>query len=276
MSLLPVYFNESSLPSQGLDRHSLVECVVCMIAALHEISKVADEFVVGSRDYVSAAGLSEGYETLASLKSEIDRDWWRVFRGFDNRSPFDEVPHAIAPGVNEEVEICGAVGEGALWAHRNAALLLSLPWAERFTKMGLSGILREIVDSEIVESEIQLRQVSTVETAIGWKEYIECYGAEETASSLVFEDERISVRMYLNDHEPPHVHIFLPSEPRKCRAKIRFDKAEFLKNTLPESLSSYIVELVVSHKDELERGWHRCRAGRKPLRLQGGAVNISV
>lgn len=262
-----MYFNERSLPSQGLNKRSLVECVVEMIAALQELSKLADELVLGSRDYVAATGLSEDYSTIASLKSEIDRDWWRVFRALENRSPFEDVPHAIPPGIDEEVDVFGEPAEGALWAHRNAALLLSFPWTDSFKNTDLPGVLREILDDRIVESGIQLRQISTVETVLCWREYIENYGVEEAASSLVFEDGIISVRMYLNDHEPPHVHIFLPDEPRKCRAKIRFDKAEFLKNTLPPSVASYVVELITRHKEGLERGWQRCRDGRRPLQL---------
>ena len=269
MSLLPIYLNEVSLPSQGLERRDLIKCVIRMIAALRAVSNIADELVFGAKESIANVGLCEEFQTLASLTAEIDRDWWRVFKSIESRSPLSEVPHSVRPDADEEVEISGAVSDGALWAHRNATLVLSFPWKELYARSELPGLFRKLETSGLSESQITLRQISTVASVAEWQELIENYGVEEAASSLVFEDQTVALRMYLNDHEPPHVHVFLLNEPRKCRAKIRFDKAEFLKNTLSAGTSSHVLGLVQRHKAELESGWERCRAGRLPIRLDG-------
>lgn len=267
MSLLPIFLNEASLPSRGLEKRELVGCVIRMIAALRVTSNLADELVFGAKESLATIALCQEHQTLASLTSEIDRDWWRVFRAIDNRSPLSEVPHSLAPDEDEEVAISGVVSEGALWAHCNATLVLSFPWNLLHREHQLPGVLRKLGVDGLAELGVVLRNISTIETVTAWKEFIENYGIEEAASSLIFEDEVLLLRMYLNDHEPPHVHVFLSSEPRKCRAKIRFDTSEFLKNSLSVGESSRVVELVQRHKAKLEAGWERCRAGRLPIRL---------
>ena len=259
--------NESSLPSSGLPQAELNAAVIRMIAALRKISALADELVFGAQAPITDAPLCENYQTLASLTSEIDRDWWRLFKSIDSRSPLRATPHSIPPAEYEEVRVSGARSEGAEWARANSSLVLSFPWNGEFRQHTLQGVLHKLREDEVVEEDLTIRQVSTTESVEHWREFIENYGLREAASSLIYQDARVQLRMYLNDHAPPHVHVFVPSEARRCVAKIRIDNAEFLKSELSGEIAAYVVKLVAEHMQQLSRGWERCRAGQHPIQL---------
>ena len=72
----------------------------------------------------------------------------------------------------------------------------------------------------------------------------------------------IAVRMFYNDHAPPHFHAFyLPHE-----ATVRIDTGEILSGHLPLRLERLVREWALRYHQELMDNWDLARPGqRQPL-----------
>lgn len=63
----------------------------------------------------------------------------------------------------------------------------------------------------------------------------------------------IVVRMYYDDHPPPHFHAIY----NEYEALIRIDTLEIFRGTLPKRARSLLIEWAVEHRNELENNWDR-------------------
>ena len=70
----------------------------------------------------------------------------------------------------------------------------------------------------------------------------------------------IVIRMYFNDHVPPHFHAHYG----EYQAEITIETLEILKGNLPSRVLGLALEWAVLHCDELRADWDRARAG-EPL-----------
>lgn len=60
----------------------------------------------------------------------------------------------------------------------------------------------------------------------------------------------IIIRMYYDDHNPPHFHAFYGD----CKAIFNFD-GEIMEGTMPSSKKKLIIAWTLIHKDELNANW---------------------
>lgn len=60
----------------------------------------------------------------------------------------------------------------------------------------------------------------------------------------------IIIRMYYDDHNPPHFHAFYGD----CKAIFNFD-GEMMEGTMPSSKKKLIIAWALIHKDELNANW---------------------
>ena len=67
----------------------------------------------------------------------------------------------------------------------------------------------------------------------------------------------IVIRMFFNDHEPPHFH----AEYGEFEALIELDTLEVYRGQLPHRALAMVVEWARLHREELRRDWERARAG---------------
>ena len=61
----------------------------------------------------------------------------------------------------------------------------------------------------------------------------------------------ILIRMYYDDHNPPHFHAFYGSH----EAMIGIEKLEILSGTLPKRAKSLVLEWAFEHRAELMDDW---------------------
>jgi hypothetical protein len=57
----------------------------------------------------------------------------------------------------------------------------------------------------------------------------------------------IIIKMYYNDHQPPHFH----AEYNEYVAEIRIDTFEVIEGTLPRRVMGLVLEWAAIHRDEL-------------------------
>jgi len=63
----------------------------------------------------------------------------------------------------------------------------------------------------------------------------------------------IVIRMYFDDHHPPHFHAFYGGE----EAQIGIDPISLLNGSLSSRAASLVIEWAALHQRELMRNWHR-------------------
>lgn len=67
----------------------------------------------------------------------------------------------------------------------------------------------------------------------------------------------ILIRMYHNDHAPPHFH----AEYSEYEAVYEIDTLEVPRGSLPRRAHALVVEWATLHRTELEENWDKARAG---------------
>ena len=65
----------------------------------------------------------------------------------------------------------------------------------------------------------------------------------------------IIIKMYYNDHYPPHFH----AEYNEYVAEISIETLELLQGSLPRRVLSLVLEWAVLHRSELRDNWKRAR-----------------
>jgi hypothetical protein len=72
----------------------------------------------------------------------------------------------------------------------------------------------------------------------------------------------IAIRMFYNDHAPPHFHAFYGEHA----AVVAIDTGEVIEGSLPRAASRLARDWALRYRVELMDNWQRARAGvRQPL-----------
>ena len=73
----------------------------------------------------------------------------------------------------------------------------------------------------------------------------------------------ILIRMYFNDHVPPHFHALY----NEHEAVIAIDSLEILEGSLPRRAFILVREWAEQHRAELLVDWNLCRAKQQPHKI---------
>ncbi|PST46194.1 hypothetical protein CPA40_07070 [Bifidobacterium callitrichos] len=72
----------------------------------------------------------------------------------------------------------------------------------------------------------------------------------------------IIVRMYADDHNPPHMHV----EYQGAKAVYSLE-GDVLSGELPRKQHRLVAAWAAIHEDELKASWEVCHAGEQPMRI---------
>jgi hypothetical protein len=75
----------------------------------------------------------------------------------------------------------------------------------------------------------------------------------------------IILRMYRNDHAPPHFHVRYGSE----NGTIRLDDLDLLEGSLPPRILRLVREWAIVHRGEWMENWQRVISGDPPQKIEG-------
>jgi len=75
----------------------------------------------------------------------------------------------------------------------------------------------------------------------------------------------IIVRMWHDDHPPPHIHVAYQG----FEALVQIDTGQILKGKLPKKVASIIAEWCETHRGELMENWGRAQRFETLERIQG-------
>jgi len=73
----------------------------------------------------------------------------------------------------------------------------------------------------------------------------------------------ISIRMYFDDHNPPHFHAILGDS----EAEVGLDPVALLRGRFPRRALGMVVEWAAVHQQELLDNWELLRSDQAPRRI---------
>lgn len=73
----------------------------------------------------------------------------------------------------------------------------------------------------------------------------------------------ILIRMYYNDHEPPHFHALYG----EFQATVAIDELRVLEGELPRRALDLVLDWAELHQAELRENWHLARAKNAPKKI---------
>jgi hypothetical protein len=74
----------------------------------------------------------------------------------------------------------------------------------------------------------------------------------------------IIVRMYFDDHDPPHFHAMYAG----IEAEVGIEPIRMLEGTLPNRAASMVFEWAALHQRELMQNWRRLHNAEPAVRIQ--------
>ena len=75
----------------------------------------------------------------------------------------------------------------------------------------------------------------------------------------------IAVRMFFNDHDPPHFHV----RYQGFRARVRISDGEIIDGRLPPTVARVLKEWTDLRRDALMRNWQAARTDGQLERIAG-------
>ena len=70
----------------------------------------------------------------------------------------------------------------------------------------------------------------------------------------------ILIRMYFNDHAPPHFHV----QYNEYKAVVAIDSLDVLEGRLPRRAQELVLDWAELHRAELMEDWNLCRSKEQP------------
>ncbi len=258
-----IYLNELSWAFEG-DIDLLRSHVVRAISALVQVARLRRDVRV--RVHCPLSEITFGSNCL-SLGS--------VFRGLDDhfnrlKLLLDRNPCGVTPSPSFEVRCEGQLGIGLSWADHDESFVLSFghmqPWSQQ-----LIPAQRITLDAlgALQTAPVTICNLAAVEHSTAWQTRLRDFGCDVARSSLLYQGTHFVIRMHLNDHGYPHVHIYPRlGDTHDLIAKVRVDNGDVLEGGMSSPVRHEVMRFIESNRDVLLRSWERCRAGQLPIAME--------
>jgi hypothetical protein len=79
----------------------------------------------------------------------------------------------------------------------------------------------------------------------------------------------IAIRMFFNDHAPPHFHAFYG----RHEAKVSIETGRIIDGSLPPTQRRLVLEWTLRYRERLVTDWALVRAEQPPERIPGLGAN---
>lgn len=116
----------------------------------------------------------------------------------------------------------------------------------------------------------KVANVATTEHVDQHHELVFNYQRSISPSTLIFDGGAFVVRMYFDDHEPPHFHVLARRNTSDTLAKFAIETREVLEGKLPPNIRKDVKAWIEGREAQLLDNWTRCRRGEHPIVLDGG------
>jgi hypothetical protein len=245
--------------------------VLSALAAIRAARRIRADLVVVGHVPLAQVFLGDGSCSMAAvLRGDINKDEWRFLSSLDQSSPWSAYPHAIAPGQLQQVMFQGHSAIGMLWARQNDSTIVSFAFPPNWTDSRVLAQLRQVDDTgdHLSSIEIAIPNLSRPEHVETHRELIAGYGHNLASSSLIYEGDGFVIRIWFNDHPPPHFHVMLRRDTSQASARYAIETLDVLSGKLAPALRKKVEAWARGRREELMSSWIRCRNGQHPFRVE--------
>lgn len=270
MKSLAVFLNELSFAS-SMSPEAMLPHVLSTLAAIRAARKIRTDIIVVAHVPLAQVLLGDGtYSMAAVLRGDINKDEWRFLASLDQSSPWSAYPQAVAPGQLQQVMFQGQSGVGMLWAKLNESTVVSFAFPPNWSDSSVQAELHQMDDTgeNFSSIGIEIPNLSRPEHVEIHRGLIATYGRNLAKSSLIYEGEGFVIRIWFNDHPPPHFHVMLRRDTSDAVARYAIETLDVLSGNLPPALRKKVEEWARGRRAELMSSWVRCRNGQLPFRVE--------
>jgi hypothetical protein len=174
------------------------------------------------------------------------------------------------PSEFDEVQFQGAPGVGLLRAMENESAILSFALREVWGDPNLRAAHLKIHEiGGLVSRDVNIPNLAKPEHVTTHEQLIRKLGIDLAASSIIYECEDFVLRMYFNDHDPPHFHVMAQHDSSETLARFTINTLDQLSQSarLRPGLRRIVIDWAETRKDALMLCWRDCRQHRHPARL---------
>jgi len=265
-----IFLNELSLTTdRELGSQELLPHVLATLTTAREAKRLRrDLIVVGGLSGVVFGG---GPHTLASVLRGADfREEWRSVREMDQASPYGPDDWATL-GELEEVRFEGTSGVGMLRALENRSAILSFAFRQVWDLPNLRATHSRMDDNgTVVSNSVEVPNLAKPEHVAIHKELVREIGIDLSQSSIIYEGEGFVLRIYFNDHAPPHFHVMAQNNTSETLARFRIDTLDLLTQSggFRSGVRRRVINWAEDRREALMGCWRQCREHRHPARLE--------
>lgn len=265
MRLLPICFNEHSLPTQINTAQQVAQLSSCageLYACLQIIHKIRSDF------YVEVA-----HESLHQIWG--DKPVRVRLAQLLGRTAYQWLQTKIKPlsgGLETDVEVYyqEKKSEGFTRAYLADTWAISTTVAPEWKHDVISVVIHEIVGEEYKESVGAIPHLSQPPHVERWRREIFTWGETVSDNNVVKILGNFLITMYPLDHDPPHIHLVDPRPRAQGKgnytvAKYRIDNFSRLEG--PPTWDADVKSFVTENNERLLQSWTLCKSGGRPLKL---------
>lgn len=246
MSPLPLFLNEKSLLINEMTPEGKLDVILQFIKTLREAKKRRADVELHNSSSLYTCDFGGDY-LCTILKGNRFDDHWRFVKTLAQRAPWDVGSLSISFLINGEESI------GMALATQNQSATVSVPSEQTWIHNSIKGMI-EGVETSISNLAVP-NHVNELEALF------RDYGFDLSPSSVIFQNGALQVRMFLNDHNPPHIHAELTGS----KAKINIRTLDVMEGRLSASVTNELVNWTRQNREVLLQNWERCRAGIHPI-----------
>jgi hypothetical protein len=266
LKTLVVFLNELSFAC-SMAPEEMLPHVRSTLAAIRAAKKIRADIVVGPSS-LAHVHLGDGTHSMAEVLRG-DRDEWRFLLSLDQSSPQASYSHVMIPGQLEEVMFQGEAANGMHWARVNDSTIVSFAFPPNWGNSTVQAELRQLDGiGDLKTTAIAVPNLSLPEHVVTHRELIVRYGRELAKSSLIYEGDGFVVRIWFNDHPPPHFHVMLHRDTSEAVARYAIETLDLLSGKLRPPVRGTVEEWARSRRAELMSSWARCQNGQLPFRIE--------
>ena len=270
MNDLTVFLNELSLTvSEDMTREQLVTPVLATIRACREARVLRPGLVISGSHSLLGLVFQPGHLSLSAILGGGQyTDEWRFIAAMEELRAGGQCDYESIVAT-ESVCFLGQPSAGMICAVTNDSAIVSFSangnWehevvqAERHTKSELG---------EVNQAPVSIRNISNAAHVTFHQEWIRTYARIVAASSLVYEGDGFVIRMFFDDHEPPHFHVMLRRDTSFYVAKISIETFDLLEGKLTSPLRGRIIGWARKCSERLMDNWRRCRQQLHPFTIE--------
>ncbi len=259
MKPLQLFLNERSCDFS--DDH-VDDLLMGLYAVLRSVKKIRDDTTLSCHENIFKLTFGNSARTIASVFSS-HREKLQFIKALVNANPWPNFYKDVEYDICFNDTPCIAF----IGAYKDQSIVTSFDF-EPWNNAELNATKVYLVDEVLEEENVTIPNISNKIHTVNWIQEIRDHGFNVAASSILKEFDGYVVRMWLNDHEPPHIHVQRRSQPNWTLAKINIENFDILEEKEKVRETNNLVKpWLKEKKDELMSSWNRCRSGQLPLAI---------